>query len=195
MMKAVKKRNHKKVISQNAAGLTPEELKRHEKAMIDIFEKGILPAEALGFSEEFLNHVYRYAYNLYQQNKIEEASQLFRWLKAMVPAYPKFTIALIQCFIQQKNWLAAVANLMELAYQDLEDPMPFVKMSECLMEAEDYGGALITMEKAIERAGNKQQYAQEKERWIMNYDYILSKLNIDPAIVQKVREERKNLKI
>lgn len=180
----------RRIVRENKAGLTPEELESQEEAMINIFERNMLPADALGFSEDFLKYVYKFAYTLYQQNKIEEASQLFRWLKVMVPFYPKYTKALIQCFILQKKWGPAITYLLELAYQDFEDPMPFAKISECLMEAEDYAGALIATEKAIQRAGDKKQYAHKKEQWLMNYDYILSQLKIDPKILEKVHREQ-----
>lgn len=181
----------KKVVNKNKQNLTPEEVKMQEEAMINIFEKGMIPGEALGFDEDFLEYVYKYAYTLYQRNKIEEASQLFRWLKVMVPFYPKYNIALMHCFILQKKWIGAVACLMELAYQDLEDPYPFEKMSECLIEAGDFGGALIAMEKAIQRAGDKKEFAQKKERWLMNYEYILSQIDIDPETLAKIRAKRK----
>lgn len=182
----------KKTIGENQAGLTPEELKMQEDLMIKIFDEGMFPAEAMGLSGDFLEYVYKYAYNLYQQNKIEEASQLYRWLKAMNPLNQKYSIALTQCFIQQKNWLAAVALLMQLAYLNPEDPIPFEKMSECLTEAGDLAGALVAIDKAIERAGNKKEYATEKEKWLMSYEFLLFQLNIDPAIVEKVRAERQN---
>lgn len=185
----------KRVVRENKAGLSPEELKRHEDVMIKIFEKGMLPAEAMGFSQDFLEYVYTFAYTLFQQNKIEEASQLYRWLKKMVPLNQKYIIALAHCFIQQKNWIGAVENLMELAYMNLEDPYPFAKICDCLIESGDLAGALIAIDKAIIRAGDKQEYATEKERWSMSYEYLLSQLEIDPEIIEKVRAKReeKNL--
>lgn len=179
----------KKVVHANRGNLTPEELKMQEEAMLEIFDEGVIPAEALGFSDEFLEYVYMYAYSLYQQNKIEEACQLYTWLKTMMPD-ERYTIALSICYIQQKKWLAAVAALMELAYLNPEDPYPFEKMSECLTEAEDLPGALVAIEKAIQRAGDKSEFATEKEKWRMRYEHILSRLNIDPAIIEKVRAER-----
>lgn len=180
-----------RVVQANKQGLTPEELKLQEEAMIKIFEEGMMPAEALGFSEDFLEYVYKFAYSLYQQNKIEEAKQLYIWLKAMVPFHEKYTIALTHCLIQQKQWAAAVSYLMELAYLNPNNPLPFEKMCECLIEAGDFAGALTAIDKAIQRAGDLPEYAKEKEKWIMNYEYILSQLNIDPALVEKVRAERK----
>ena len=81
---------------------------------------------------------------------------------------------------------------MELAYLDLEDPMPFAKMSECLIEAGRFAEALIVTEKAIERAGDNEEYATDKEKWLMTYDYLLSLMNVDPALVEKIRAERKS---
>ncbi len=179
----------KKIVSKNKAGLTPEQLEREEKAMIDIFEKGMLPAQALGFSQEFLDYVYQFAYSLYQKNQIEEASQLYRWLKRMMPIDQKYTIALIQCLIQQKKWLGAISCLMELAYFNLDDPMPFKKMSDCLSELGDLPGALVAIDKAITRAEDKKEYAKEKEKWILTYEHILSQLKIDPAIIERINAE------
>lgn len=184
----------KKIVNKNKQGLTSEELQLQEDAMIKIFEEGLLPGEALGFSEEFLEYVYKYAYGLYQQNKIEEASQLYRWLKTMDPTNTSYTTALTICFIQQKKWGAAVTYLMELAYLNPEDPYPFEKMSECLIKAEDLPEALIAIEKAIQRAGDKKEYATDKAKWVMSYEHILSQLNIDPAIIAKVRAERATYK-
>lgn len=179
----------KEIVAQNKAGLTPQQLAKEEKVLRDIYEKGELPAKALGFNEEFLDYVYRFAYILYQKNQIEEASQLYRWLKFMMPFEQKYTIALIQCFIQQKKWLTAISYLLELAYFNMEDPWPFKKISDCLVEMGDLPGALVTIDKAITRAGNKQEYAQEKEKWILSYEHILSQLHIDPAIIAKVNAE------
>lgn len=185
----------KKLVKENSQGLTEEELKREEEAMLKIFFEGSFPADALGFSKEFLDEVYHYAYNLFQQNKIEEASQLFRWLKKMVPVEPIYTIALIHCLTLQKKWLGAISYLLELAYLDVEDPVPFEKISECLIELGDLSGALITIDKAIERAGDKKEFAEAKGKWQLRYDNILSQLNIDPAIIAKVNAEYENKKI
>lgn len=177
------------IVNKNRGDLTDEELIQQEEAMIKIFDQGLLPGEALGFSEEFLEVVYGFAYSLYQKNKIEEASQLYRWLKTMVPVNPRYTTALMHCYIQQKKWLPAVALLMEVAYFNPEDPYPFEKMSDCLIEAEHYGFALTAIEKAIERAGDKPEYAADKERWLLTFDYIINLMEIDPALVEKIKNE------
>lgn len=180
----------KKTVYANKLNLTPEQLEKQEEVMKKIFEEGMLPGQALGFSEKFLEYVYKYAYSFYQQNKIEEAGQLCRWLKTMSPYNSKFTIALIHCLIQQKNWLGATSYLMELAYLNPKDPEPFEKMCDCLLELDDLPGALVAINKAIDRAGDKSEYTKEKEKWRMKYDSILSQLNIDPAIIEKVRAQR-----
>lgn len=181
----------KKVVYANKTGLPPEKLKEHEDLMIKIFQYGILPADAMGLSEDFLEYVYKYAYALYQQSKIEEARQLYIWLKVMNPVNQKYTIALTHCSILQKNWKEAVTNLMELAFLNLEDPLPFQKMSECLVEAGDLAGALIAIDKAIERAGDRKEYAMEKEKWLMTFESLLVQMKIDPEIIAKVRAEYK----
>lgn len=188
----------KKVVHANKTGLNPEELKAQEKAMIKIFEKGMIPGKALGFSAEFLEYVYKFAYSLYQQNKIEEAAQLYLWLKTMVPFNETYTIALINCRIHQKKWIQAVSYLMELTYLHPKDPFPFEKICDCLMEEGDLRGALIAIHEAIERAGNKKEYAQNKARWLMNYDFILSQINSDADLPEKGADEKegnKNLNI
>jgi tetratricopeptide (TPR) repeat protein len=179
-----------KAVKNNSTGLTDKEVKLQEEAMIKIFEEGIFPADALGFNQEFLEYVYKFAYALYQQNKVEEASQLYRWLHIMEPVNPKYMVALTHCLIQQKDWLTAVFYLTELSYFNPKDPMPFVKMSECLQEANDLPGAFIAIDQAIKNAGDKKEYAEEKEKWLMNYDYILSQVDIDPAAKEKMRTER-----
>lgn len=183
----------KKVVSANKVGLTAEQLQQQEEAMKKIFEEGMPPGQALGFSKDFLEYVYKFAYSLYQQNKIEEASQLYRWLKAMDPFNTKFIVAIMNCYVLQKKWLPAVAELMELAYINPEDPLPFEKMCDCLLEVDDLTEALVAIEKAIERAGDKVEFEQEKEKWRMKYNYILNQLNIDPAIIEKIRAESKHL--
>lgn len=181
-------------VRKNQENLTPEESQKLEQVMIDIFENGLFPGEALGFNQDFLDYVYKFAYGLYQKNQIEEASQLYRWLKRMSPLEQKYTVALAHCFIMQKNWLPAVALLMELAYLNPEDPLPFEKMCDCLIEAHDLPGALVAIDKAIERAGDKKEYSTDKEKWLMTFDYIVSQLDIDPAIVEKAKEEREDPK-
>nr|NGY95993.1 hypothetical protein [Neochlamydia sp. AcF84] len=183
----------KKTVHAHKGKLSEEEVKLQEQALIDIFENGMLPAQALGFDANFMDYVYKFAYTLYQKNEIEEASQLYRWLKVMVPIDQKYTIALTHCYIQQKNWLAAVAMLMELGVLNSEDPLPFEKMCDCLIEAKDYASALMAIEQAIKRAADKQEYMLDKEKWLMTYDYLLSQLEIDPAIIEKVKAENESI--
>jgi len=181
----------KQAVNAHKEGLTPEEIDMQEKAMIDIFENGLLPGEALGFNREFTEYVYKYAYILYQKNKIIEAAQLFRWLITMVPTELKYKYAFIHCLIQQKHWQGAVEQLLLLGEINRKDPYPYEKICDCLIEANDFPGALLAIEQAIIRAGDNATFAQDKEKWVMTYDYVLSQLNIDPSIIEKVRAEKK----
>ncbi len=184
----------KAVVKKNKGDLTPQEIEMQEDALIKIFEQGMLPVEAQGFNDDFLEDVYAFAYTLYQQNKIEEASQLYRWLNRMIPVNEKYIAALIHCFILQKKWAGAVSYLMRLAYLNPEDPLPFVKMSECLIEANDFPEALIVLDKAIQRAEGKPEYAKEIEKWRLDLQYIISHSHIDPAIIDKFRSQKRKEK-
>lgn len=157
--------------------IPPEEYELHEAALTNIFENGMTPREALGFNQEFLNKVYSFAYTLYQTRKTEEAAELFKWLRAMDPNEEKYTIALMHCFIDQKKWIGATTLQLELAFQNPDDPYPFAKMCDCLLEAGDLSGAMIAVHAAVLRAGDNPKLAQDKEKWQLTYDYIATQLN------------------
>lgn len=172
--------------------LSPEEMKMQEDALVKIFEEGLMPGEALGFSQNFLDRVYKFAYSLYQRRKIEEATELFKWLKSMDPNEEKYVIALMHCFMLQKKWIGAVTMQVELAYRHPENPYPYVTMCECLLEANDISGAMVAIRSAIIRAGDKPEYAKDKEKWQMTYEFILAQLNVDPEVAKKIGEEEES---
>jgi tetratricopeptide (TPR) repeat protein len=179
----------KEMVEMDKGNFTPEELKMQEEALKEIYVNGKTPAKACGIDNDYLTLAYRYGYSLYQKNKFREAWQVFEWLKIMNPCQIEYRTANLHCLLQLKNWTLAINELMMLAFLNGEDPYPFAKMAECLIELNDLASALIIIEMAIDRAGDKKEYAADKAKWKMQYEFLLTQLEVDPAIIEEVRQE------
>ena len=176
----------KKIVTDNSSNLSTEEKEKLEEILNKIINDGFFPAEAVGLDQSYLDNVYSFAYALYQKNQFEEARQLFDWLKMMSPFNFDYSSAAVHCFIQQKKWTLAVNALMEMAVLLPENPYPYAKMADCLIELGDFGGALIATEQAINRSENNPKLVEEREKWKLQFEYLIDQLEIDPSTVEGV---------
>lgn len=183
------KESIKEVVEKNRGDLTDEEVQKQIEVFEKVFIEGETPAEAMNLSSDYLNQVYAYGYALYQKRKITEARALFYWLNKMNFSQPKFILALIECDLQLKDWQSAINYLMQIAFIYPEDPAPYEKICDCLMELNDLPGALVMLEKAIARGKKDPQHSKSVEKWKMQYEYILDQLDIDPKLIEEARAE------
>lgn len=143
------------------------------KELMDKMTKQKLPPkDALGLTGNMLEGIYAQAYRLYNTGKYGEATQLFRLLVLLDATEPKYILGLAACFHMIKEYKTAVQIYMMCAMVDPESPLPHYHCSDCLLQMKDALSASVSLEMAIERAGNKPEYAKIKERSLMSLENL-----------------------
>lgn len=135
--------------------------------MTEFMEKKSVPKEALDMRAQELEAVYGQAYRLYNTGKFKDAVDLFRLLIMAEPAESKYALGMAACFHMLKEFTNAVKAYSLYALMDTENPIPYFHQADCFIQMGDPIGAMIALETAVKRAGNKPQYQVLKDRSLM----------------------------
>lgn len=143
--------------------------------LANVFEKGVLPKDAMGLSDAMMEGIYGHAYRLYNSGRYREASQLFRLLILLNPLSSKYSLGLAACFHMLKEYDNAAQSYMMVSLVDPESPIPFYHASDCFIQLNLSDSAIIALEKAIELAGTKEQFSMIKERCLFTLESLKGK--------------------
>ncbi len=130
----------------------------------NIFEKGMLPKDAMGLSDSMVEGIYGYAYRLYNSGKYKDASHLFRILIMLNPTESKYILGLAACQHMQQDYQNAIASYAFVGLIDPYNPLPHYHISDCYLKTNLPAMAQSELEQAVEKCGRKPQYALVKER-------------------------------
>lgn len=147
---------------------------------------GSTPKDILGISDEKSESIYANAYLLYNTGKYGDAIHLFRLLIMMDPSEIKYILGLSACFHMQKEYRKAVDTYSLCAAMDTESPIPYFHLSDCFLQLQDKPSALIALEMAVQRAGDKIQYQILKDRALLTIDSL--KKDFEKIKVQQEEE-------
>lgn len=154
---------------KKAAEKLGEDLKENKsetmKAAIEkAARKGTSPKDALGLTDAMVEGVYGQAYRLYNTGKYKEAIQIFRLLLMINSTEPKYAMGLAACFHMMKDYQSAVNTYSVVGVIDPQNPISFYHASDCFIQMGDPLSALVSLEMAIKRAGEKPEYKTLKDR-------------------------------
>ena len=77
---------------------------------------------------------------------------------------PKYAMGLAACFHMMKDYKAALDAYTIVSVIDAQSPVSFYHSSDCFMQIGDPASALIALEMAIKRAGDKPEFKTLKDR-------------------------------
>ncbi len=107
---------------------------------------------------------------------------------------PKYTLGLAACFHMLKEYYNAIQTYTMSAALDPENPVPHYHSSDCFIQMKDYLSAMICLELAISKAGNKPEYAKMKERAQLSLESLKNQIGSVPpgtqTLVEKETEDR-----
>ncbi len=135
-----------------------------EGVMSDVFEKGMLPKDAMGLSDSMVEGIYGHAYRLYNSGQYREASQLFRLLVMLNATEPKYVLGLAACYHLLGEYDNALMTYSVVEVLNPEDPMPCYHASDCYANLGLMDLAFDHLEYAREKCGNLPEYAILKDR-------------------------------
>lgn len=147
---------------------TEEISKKFDQALGEIGNKmlrqGVVPKDALGVSNNYLENIYAQGYRLYNTGKYVEATHLFRILIMLNAMEPKYMLGLAACFHMLKEYFNAIQTYTMCSVLEPQNPIPYYHSSDCFIQMKDNLSAMICLELAIDHSGNKPEYAKIKER-------------------------------
>lgn len=147
----------------------------------NIFEKGMLPKDAMGLSDGLIEGIYGHAYRLYNSGKYKDASQLFRLLIVLNPTAAKYPLGLAACFHMLKEYENAIATYTMVSLIDIDSPLPFYHASDCYIQLGDITSAIVNLQMTVARCGEKEAFALIKERSIATMESLKQQLDKEEA--------------
>lgn len=170
----------KKAAENLGATLSKEKTKDFQNIAAKAVQQGVMPKDMLGLSDAMIEGIYGQAYRLYNTGKYIDASQLFRLLIMLNSTEPKFAMGLAACFHMMKEYKNAVSTYALCGVIDPENPIPHYHASDCYLHMKDPVSALIALEMAVTRAGDKPEYATLKDRAMLTINSLKQEIDKNP---------------
>jgi type III secretion system low calcium response chaperone LcrH/SycD len=171
MAKADPKTIHK-ATDEMASRVGKETAEAQDTVLKQLLEHGIKPKDVMGLNDALVEGIYGQAFRLYNTGKYKDAIQLFRLLIMLNSSEPKYTMGLAACFHMLKEYENATGAYTLCGTLDPGNPIPYYHVSDCYIKMEDKRSALIALECALKRVGDKPEYATIKDRIIRSIDSL-----------------------
>ena len=162
----------KKATEEIGERIGKEKAQEFQKVAEKSITKALTPKDAMGLSDAMVEGIYGQAYRLYNTGKYRDASQLFRLLIMLNSIEPKYAMGLAACFHMLKEYKSAVDSYAIVGVIDPDSPVPFYHASDCYIQMGDPISALIALEMALKRAGDKPEYRTLKDRATMTIESL-----------------------
>lgn len=166
----------KKAVMKLGPQVSKEDKQEHAKILMRIFDKGMLPKDAICLSKRDMSQLYTYAYYLFNSGKYPQAREMFKLLLALDPSEVGFATALGICYHREKNYKFALTAYLRSYLQDPFDPLPLFYGYDCAIKMDSEPVALMLLKKTIEAAGDQTKFAAIKERAQLIYDGLEPKV-------------------
>lgn len=154
----------KKATEETIKHFTTEDTKKYSHMAEKLFKEGGMVKDSLGIPDETIEGIYGQAYLLYNTGKYRDASELFRLLIMLNSLESKYMMGLAACFHMLKEYEAATSTYTLCSIIDPDNPIPHFHASDCYLEMGDKVSAIIALEMATKRSGEKPEFVTLKER-------------------------------
>lgn len=179
MVKETKK--VKNAVKKVGKKIAKEKKKGMEKLSEDVMNKGLNPKVAMGLSDAMVEGMYGQAYRLYNNGKYKDSSEIFRLLIMLDPTDARYTMGLGACLHMQKEYKAAINTYGLCGILDPENPISFYHASDCYTQMKDPFSAIISLEMAVKRAGEKAEFASLKDRALLTIKSLKKEIGASKA--------------
>jgi type III secretion system low calcium response chaperone LcrH/SycD len=148
-----------------------------DKVLKKATKMGVFPKDLLGMSDSMVEGMYAQAYRLYNSGKYKEACELFRMLIMINALEPKYTMGFGACHHMLKEYKSAVDNYMLCSMLEPNSPIPYYHASDCYVQMGDPVSAIIELEMAIKRAGDRPEFKTLKDRALLTIESLKKELS------------------
>lgn len=161
-----------KATEEMAGRVGKETAGAQETVLKQLLEHGIKPKDVMGLNDALVEGIYGQAYRLYNTGKYKDAIQLFRLLMMLNATEPRYTMGLAACYHMLKEYDNAVGAYALCSTIDPGNPIPYYHVSDCYIKLNDKHSALLSLEFALRRVGEKPEYATIKDRIIRSIETL-----------------------
>lgn len=162
-----------KKVSEETAKKLEQNTNVDEAEMFRKFNERVKqPKDILGLTDPVVEGIYAQAYRLYNTGRYKDSIQLFRLLVSLAPTEEKFILGLGACFHLLKEYNDAVDTYTLCSAMNPNNPIPLYHISDCLIQMNDPVSAKVTLDLAIQVAGDKPEYATLKDRAKLTLDSL-----------------------
>lgn len=162
-------------LSKDTIGRAPSE--NLEKAAQQVLQKGLMPKDTMGLSDQMVEGIYAQAYRLYQTGRYNDAIQMFRLLIMINSTESKYSLGLAACFHMLKEYKNAADTYTVCGIIDPENPIPHYHASDCYLQMKDNVSAIIALEIAVKRAGDKPEFKTLKDRALLTIESLKKEIS------------------
>jgi type III secretion system low calcium response chaperone LcrH/SycD len=157
----------KKAAESVGAGIAEKKADSFDAAIKRATKKGATAKDTLGLTDAMVEGIYGQAYRLYNTGRYKDAVRIFRLLLMINATEPKYIMGLAACYHMTKEYKAAVEIYSMASVVDANSPVPLYHASDCYMKMGDNPAALIALEMAVKRAGERAEFKTLKDRALM----------------------------
>lgn len=162
----------KRAAEEVGAATAKEKMQGFKTALNRATRKGASTKEALGLTDAMVEGIYGQAYRLYNTGKYKEAIKIFRLLLTINATEPKYAMGMAACFHMSKDYKSAIDSYSIASIIDANSPIPLYHASDCYIKMGDPVSAIIMLETAKKRAGDKPEYKTLKDRANMTLESL-----------------------
>ncbi len=135
-----------------------------EGMLTEYFGNGGTFKELKNLSDDTMESVYGVAFNLYQNDKYEEATKVFQFLCFYDHYNAKYYLGLGACQLMMKAYEKAIDFFGFAATMDMNDPRSMLYIGECHLGMDNIESAKVAYKTAIEWAADQKEFKDEKLR-------------------------------
>lgn len=158
------KQGIKKAVEQTGEYIQKNKGPEFSKITNKALKQSGLVKDIMGITDESVESIYGQAYLLYNTGKYKDAAELFRLLIMLNSTEPKYVMGLAACMHMMKEYEGASATYTLVSIIDATTPIPHFHASDCYIQLGDKASAIIALEMAVQKAGDKPEFATLKER-------------------------------
>jgi len=118
--------------------------------------------EILGYTHATMDKFYHAAYNLFQQQRYEEASDAFVFLTTLNPRVHNYWLGLGMSEQLNQEFDTALMAYSMATLTDETSPVPHYHSAACYNELKDIKSALASFELAVQFSGTNERHATIK---------------------------------
>jgi len=173
---------------------SPRVKKGVDKLLENIFDKGMLPKDALGIQDNDTEALYAQAYQMYNMGKYQDARAVFASLTLIDQLDPRFLFGHAACSHMLEEYQSAADVYMQQAVISPEDPIPYYHAADCYLKLKDPFSATVALKLVVKRSGDDPKFATIKERSEMTVKNLEKELEPEdlgtPEEIEKPKEEK-----